>query len=185
MHHESSLFGEWGIYQLVASSCAVPGTPPHLCSPPQAYWLTCSLAAGGLLKARTFGLPYGSKLFRLGERTYKSRAVRSAGCSASVCTTVVSMRLARFRTPFLPTLSASPGIPLLHLCRCMPLAFKLPSQCPHFDASPLGPPAGNLLVNFTAVHEALGDSVADMLPVNVAVGSGWSCCSAPVQCAQP
>lgn len=33
----------------------------------QAYWLTCSLAAGGLLKARTFGLPYGSKLFRLGE----------------------------------------------------------------------------------------------------------------------
>ncbi|KAL4419268.1 hypothetical protein ABPG77_004826 [Micractinium sp. CCAP 211/92] len=59
----------------------------------QAYWLTCSLAAGGLLKARTFGLPYGSKLFRL----------------------------------------------------------------------------GNSLVNFTAVHEALGDSVADMLPVNVAV----------------
>ncbi|KAL4420012.1 hypothetical protein ABPG75_007110 [Micractinium tetrahymenae] len=59
----------------------------------QAYWLACSLAAGGLLKARTFGLPYGSKLFRL----------------------------------------------------------------------------GNSLVNFTAVHEALGDSVADMLPVNVGV----------------
>lgn len=46
-----------------------------------------------------------------------------------------------------------------------------PQLSPSASPTPPHTPAGNSLVNFTAVHEALGDSVADMLPVNVGVST--------------
>ena len=39
----------------------------HPSSPPQSYWLACSLAAGGLLKFRTIGRRDVGHLSRLGE----------------------------------------------------------------------------------------------------------------------
>lgn len=83
---------------------AEPPHPTHSTypTPSQAYWLTCTLAAGGLLKARTFGLPYGSKLFRLGApATYGScvavpaatHVLHTPRCMHPLCSSDITCRV--------------------------------------------------------------------------------------------
>lgn len=125
----------------------------------QAYWLACSLAAGGLLKFRTIGRREGGHLLRLGETEKQSGQLACpaphlpAAC-ACICVCCLSLLL------------------LLHLACCSCLGYPpRHACCPPTNSNLTCPlyPAGDSLINCQPVHAALGDSIADMLPVNVGV----------------
>lgn len=86
----------------------LPLPPPA----PQAYWLACSLAAGGLLKWRTVGRREGGHLLRLGEHGWLALAVgflvACLGCSLPQANAQLQLP-----APALPHLLNRTSFPLL------------------------------------------------------------------------